>query len=48
MSTANVICRGRQKARLSQDMDLNVAIIVVIGVVLAIGIAVFVKYLVDL
>ena len=30
------------------DMDLNVAIIVVIGVVLAIGIAVFVKYLVDL
>ncbi len=29
-------------------MDLNVAIIVVIGVVLAIGIAVFVKYLVDL
>ena len=28
-------------------MDLNVAIIVVIGVVLAIGIAVFVKYLVD-
>jgi hypothetical protein len=29
-------------------MELNVAIIVVIGVVLAIGIAVFVKYLVDL
>ena len=29
-------------------MDLNVAIIVVIGVVLAIGIAVFVKYLIDL
>ena len=29
-------------------MDLNVAIIVVIGVVIAIGIAVFVKYLIDL
>jgi hypothetical protein len=29
-------------------MELNVAIIVVIRVVLAIGIAVFVKYLVDL
>jgi hypothetical protein len=48
MSTAKVICGGLQNARLSQGMEPNVAIIVVIGVVLAIGIAVFVKYLVDL
>ena len=48
MSAANVICGGPQNARLSQDMDFNVAIIVVVGVVIAIGIAVFVKYLVDL
>ncbi len=45
-STAEVICGGAHKTPMS-GVELKIAIIVVIGIVLAIGITAFVKHLIN-
>lgn len=45
-STAEVICGGWHKSPMS-GVELKIAIVVVAGIVLAIGITVFVKYVIN-